>query len=76
MKTIWTLLSIDNEYNQPDNNLVAWWENKPSFKALANTLGISYIEAKGDSTVGKILNGKEVRIYNADYRLVLFQGED
>lgn len=30
MNTIWCLFSVANEYNQPENNLVAWWPAKPS----------------------------------------------
>lgn len=41
--TIWCLFSVDNNHDQPDNNLVAWWHEKPSlenfFKALGVTMG-------------------------------------
>lgn len=26
---IWCLFAVDNDYNQPENNLVAWWSDKP-----------------------------------------------
>ena len=33
-KTIWCLFSIQNEYDQPDNNLVAWWFEKPEINII------------------------------------------
>jgi hypothetical protein len=35
---IWCLFSVDNNYDQPDNNLFAWWAEKPSLEVLAQTL--------------------------------------
>lgn len=32
--TIWALFSIDNEYNQPNNNLVCYWFSKPTQSQL------------------------------------------
>lgn len=32
---IWCLFSIANDYDQPNNNLVAWWPAKPSLETLA-----------------------------------------
>lgn len=40
MKQIWALFSVDNNYDQPDNNLVAWWAEKPSFDTLAKAIGL------------------------------------
>ena len=39
---IWCLFCIVNEYDQPNNNLVAWWQNKPSFVQLAEAMGENF----------------------------------
>ena len=61
---IWALFSIENEYNQPDNNLEAWWNKKPTVNQIAKVIGI-----KEDIMVEKVLKGFEVRISFVDYRL-------
>lgn len=66
---IWVLLSVDNNYDQPDNNLVAWWECKPSILELGNVMEIKVDFRKGDVILGKIHKGEEVRFENTDYRL-------
>ena len=38
MNKIWCLFSVENNYDQPDNNLVTWWEEKPSLEKLAKFL--------------------------------------
>ena len=69
MNKIWVLFSIANDYDQPDNNLEAWWANKPSFDQLSKTMGIVVNKEKGNETLGKILRGIVVRYDGADYRL-------
>lgn len=32
---IWCLFSIENNYDQPENNLVTWWSEKPTIERLA-----------------------------------------
>ena len=66
---IWCLFSIQNEYDQPNNNLECWWQEKPSFEGLAVGLCLDVDIAKGDSRVGKVLKGEKVRIGYSDYRL-------
>lgn len=34
-KKIWCLFTVANEYDQPSNNLAAWWQEKPSIEKLA-----------------------------------------
>jgi len=46
-KSIWVLFSIANEYDQPDNNLEAWWFFKPSFTELAKGLVMEVDIKKG-----------------------------
>jgi len=66
---IYVLFSISNEYNQPENNLVAWWHFKPSFEMLAEVVGVIVDKEKGDCKIGSIFRGLEVRIGGANYRL-------
>ena len=66
---IWVLFSIANEYDQPNNNLEAWWVNKPSFDDLARALNLQVDKKQGSADVGRILKGDQVRIGEADYRL-------
>ena len=66
---IWALFSIANDYDQPENDLVAWWSGKPSFEILSGVFGIIIDKEKGHSGIGKVLKGQEVRIGGADYRL-------
>lgn len=35
---IWCLFSVENLYDQPPNNLVAWWSQKPSIEQLGQFL--------------------------------------
>jgi len=67
---IWCLFSIDNEYDQPPNNLVCWWQKKPSIETLAKTLEVEL--GGSDELTVKLVNiwtGKEARFVNTDYRL-------
>lgn len=71
MEKIWCLFSIANEYNQPENNLEAWWKNKPSFEILAQAIGIKF---EGDENILGIVHvsqGIEERIAGSRYRLEL-----
>ena len=34
----WFLFSVDNNYDQPPNNLVAWWKERPSLEIVAKAL--------------------------------------
>jgi hypothetical protein len=36
--TIWCLFSVENDYDQPENNLRAWWGEKPTLEALGKYL--------------------------------------
>lgn len=66
---VWLLFSIVNDYDQPENNLEAWWKDKPSFDTLAKAVGIMVDKKKGNEKIGRILKGEDVRISGADYRL-------
>ena len=66
---IWVLFSVSNDYDQPSANLVAWWSEQPSIIDLASAIGIVMNLKRGDSRVGRVLRGDEVRIDDVDYRL-------
>lgn len=51
METIWCLFSVENNYDQPQNNLVAWWKNKPQLETLAEALGRKFPGADDDETI-------------------------
>ena len=63
MKEIWCLFSIDFEYNQPDNNLVVWWETKPDFSTLKSVFSNMYFDKEIDNIkINDILKGEEISI--------------
>jgi hypothetical protein len=66
---IWVLYSIANDYDQPSNNLEAWWKEKPTFVMLVEILEINFDSDKGDSPIGRIMKGDEVRLNDVDWRL-------
>lgn len=33
---IWCLFSVENDYDQPEHNLRAWWDERPSIEKLAD----------------------------------------
>lgn len=66
MNKIWCLFSIDNMYDQPDNNLVSWWVEAPTLSQLKFVLG-DYHE---DEKIIKLALGGEYRIEGeVSYRL-------
>lgn len=73
--TIWCLLSIENNYDQPGNNLEAWWHSKPSAIQLLQYLFAQEVLKPDqspeylESTMLSILRGTAVRLGNTDYRL-------
>ena len=68
--TIYCLFSIDNEYDQPDYNLVAWFQEKPSIEQIAKTLGHELKEDTIIVAIAKIWQGQEARINQTNYRFV------
>jgi hypothetical protein len=72
-KNIYALFSIDNNYDQPDNNLVAWWHDKPSLEVLSKALGYSFPSDSDNVTLSivKIWGGERQRLDYAGttYRL-------
>lgn len=69
--TIYCLFSIENDYNQPNNNLVSFWLTKPSLENLAKSLNFTF-PTKDDEITIKLVHlwqGKEIRLNNKDYRI-------
>ncbi len=71
MKHIWCVFSVHNEYNQPGDNLEAWWQSKPSFEVLLNVIGGSYENEASVIAVANMLQELEVRYNDYDWRLEL-----
>jgi len=65
------LFSVANEYDQPRNNLVCLWKDKPSLETLCKDLGWKFPSDSDEDTLAivNLWQGKEVRIGNTDYRL-------
>lgn len=59
MKTIWCLFSIQNNYDQPNNNLECAWIDKPHFNQLKAAISVSFAS---DGDIGAILLGSSVQI--------------
>lgn len=75
MNTIWALFSVENNYDQPDDNLVAWWAEKPSFDTLAKALGWGAFPCVTDEATLYVVNlwqgaDSQVRPGDTRYRLV------
>lgn len=71
MNKIWCLFSVDNEYNQPPNNLVAWWPTKPNFEGLLKAMGGTLMCDKAIIATANVMQGQETRYQEADWRLTL-----
>lgn len=79
-KEIYCLFSVDNEYYQPNNNLVMWWSSN-DLTEIRNDITAYFMKITGlhkyhsevpdtiDDAVVAILQGAEQRIDNTDYRL-------
>lgn len=69
------LFSIDNEYNQPDNNLVALFKEKPSLPTLAKAIGVDFPSTNDNITLAVVTIWSNIdttggiRIGETDFRL-------
>jgi hypothetical protein len=70
-KIIYCLFSVYNDYNQPANNLVAWFPIKPKLEVIAKTLDIDLSIASDEQviTVANLFQGKEVYYNSTNYRI-------
>lgn len=70
---VWALFSIDNNYDQPDNNLEKLYKNKPTFEQLRyfffKDTPIDEIHDNHIILLADILKGQESRFSNTDYRV-------
>lgn len=68
---IFCLFSVANNYDQPDNNLVCWWRERPSIETLAKALGESFPSRSDNDTLAivKVWSGDVARLHEVDYRL-------
>jgi len=62
---IWCLFSIENQYYQPNNNLVAWWTKKPTTDKLFPVIG----QGLSLEDTNLLFAGNKVRVCETDYRL-------
>lgn len=53
---IFALFSIENNYDQPRNNLVGWWTTKPTFDQLAKAVGFAGFPCTDDPSTLMIVN--------------------
>lgn len=72
--TIWCLFSIDNNYDQPENNLVCWWPLKPSLDELCKGIHCLPLNELCDDNIILLVNlwkGKPVTrsVVGTRYRL-------
>lgn len=80
MKKIYCLFSVANDYDQPRNNLVALWGEKPDFETFcklfeitiepgANILAV--LDKYGDALIKlrEVYNGRETLVFGDNYRL-------
>jgi hypothetical protein len=74
MTKIFCLFSVQNEYDQPDHNLVCWWSEKPSFDALAKAIGLGGFPCAEDCLTLFVVNlwqgrGGQIRAGGTSYSL-------
>ncbi len=65
------LFSVENNYDQPQNNLICWWREKPSIETLAKALDLRFPASSDSETLAivKVWSGEGARIIETDYRL-------
>ncbi|HQT77999.1 MAG TPA: hypothetical protein PLD10_13170 [Rhodopila sp.] len=68
---IWCLFSIENDYNQPEHNLVGWWLNKPSLETVGAAIGINFPFDSDDDVVNvvRVWQGTPIMFRDATYTL-------
>lgn len=70
MKEIYCLFQITNEYYQPDNDLVAWFSEKPSFDLLAKAMECEFIATQQNTlAVVNVWKGEKAWLGEIEYRL-------
>ena len=80
VKRIFCLFSIANNYDQPRNNLVAWWAEKPNFETFCKCFEVTIepgadvltiLDKYGDALLKlkEVYNGRESQVFGDNYRL-------
>jgi hypothetical protein len=67
------LFSVDCNYDQPDHNLVCWWQKKPTLEQLAETLTGTKLANLDEETIVEVVaifTGKEGKIKRYHYDTV------
>jgi len=69
---VWAIFSIENEYNQPENNLVKLYKEKPTVGQLNDWWG-GYVDDEYDKQelLRQLVSGASVRFnpFGAYYRI-------
>lgn len=69
----WAIFSIENNYYQPDNNLVALYKDKPTFEQLlsrfANGRELGELEEYEIIGIVSLLSGGKYKTFDCEYRL-------
>ena len=78
--SIWCLLSVEVEYDHPDNNLVRYWTTKPTLEVLAKFMACPLASAKDEDIVKlvSLWKGEPEQFFysSTTYRLQeVFEGE-
>lgn len=70
---VWAIFRIANQYDQPDNDLVQLYANKPKFEQLLELFfsdtELSDIDENSIIAIVGMLKGERVHIYNNEHRL-------
>ena len=56
---IWITNNIPTNYDQPKNNLVAWWKEKPDFHTLAKAMGETFTT---DTSILRVVHCHQGRV--------------
>lgn len=67
----WFLFSVENNYDQPPNNMVCWWSEKPKLEEVAKAIGQAFPNGsdEGILAVVRVWSGDVVRHMGSNYRL-------
>ena len=69
MVNIWCMFSVENNYDQPPNNLVVCWVDKPCFEAIMSAIGGNMSRDEDIIAAAEVMKGGEARVNETDYRL-------
>lgn len=76
-KSIWVLTSVACDYDQPPNNLEAWWSEKPTLAQLAKFLYPDNTNEYTIPLIQQLLDTGHLDIkYSYDYSLFQWEEED